>query len=174
MPVELADYDSAWPRAFAEQRDRLTLILSPWLAEPVEHVGSTAVPGLSSKPIIDILAPIASLDVAQDAVSVLEENGWLNWPADPNKSWRLWFLRPCPDDRTHHLYLIRYDDPHARELRAFRDVLQANEQLRDEYQSLKFRLARVFRDDREGYTAAKASFVENALKQSGIRPQRRF
>jgi GrpB-like predicted nucleotidyltransferase (UPF0157 family) len=111
MPVDVVEYDPAWPQEFAEQRDSLTILLRGWLAEPVEHVGSTAVPGLASKPIVDILAPVTSLADGGGAVSNLDDDGWLHWPADPNRSWRLWFLRPQPDARTHHLYLIQYDHP---------------------------------------------------------------
>ena len=136
-------------------------------------VGSTAVPGLASKPIVDMLAPVTSLADARGAVSILEQDGWLHWPADPNRSWRLWFLRPQPDARTHHLYLIQYDDPHVRELRAFRDALRANDALRDRYEALKRSLAKAFRDDREAYTKAKADFIDNGLRQSGIEPHRR-
>ena len=71
MPVDVVEYDPAWPQEFAEQRDRLTILLRGWLAEPVEHVGSTAVPGLASKPIVDILAPVTSLTDARAAVSIL-------------------------------------------------------------------------------------------------------
>lgn len=80
MPVDIGDYDPAWRREFAGQRDRLTILLREWLAEPVEHVGSTAVPGLASKPIVDVLAPLVE---AGAAVSILEEDGWLQWPTDP-------------------------------------------------------------------------------------------
>jgi GrpB-like predicted nucleotidyltransferase (UPF0157 family) len=173
MPVNVVEYNPDWQREFAKQRDSLAIILRPWLAKSVEHVGSTAVPGLPSKPIVDVLAPVTSLVDAQEAVPILEVNGWLRWPADPNKSWRLWFLRPRPDARTHHLYLVQHDDPHVRELRAFRDVLRTDERLRNEYQLLKYDLAEVFHDDREAYTVAKAAFIENTLKQTGIKPLRR-
>jgi GrpB-like predicted nucleotidyltransferase (UPF0157 family) len=173
MPVNIVEYDPSWQQGFAEQRDRLSAILRGWLAEPVEHVGSTAVPGLASKPVVDILAPVASLAEARLAVSVLEHDGWLHWPTDPNRSWRLWFLRPQPDARTHHLYLIQYDDPHVRELREFREVLRAKDRIRDEYEALKRNLANVFRDDRAAYTEAKARFIESNLRQGGIEPRRR-
>jgi GrpB-like predicted nucleotidyltransferase (UPF0157 family) len=163
MPVEVVEYDPTWQHEFAEQRDRLKILLRGWLGEPVEHVGSTAVPGLASKPIVDILAPVTSLTDARGAVSILQQDGWLHWPADPNKSWRLWFLRPQPAARTHHLYLIQYDDPHVGELRIFRDALRADDALRDRYQALKRRLAKEFRDDREAYTNAKADFIDNTV-----------
>src|SRR5689334_10000058 len=173
MPVEVVDYDPAWQQSFADQRDRLTIRLTEWLAEPVEHVGSTAVPGLASKPIVDILAPVTSLIDAHAAVPLLEEDGSRHWTSDPNSSWRLWFLRPRPEARTHHLYLIQYDDPHTAELRAFRDVLGADDALRDGYEALKRSLGKEFRDDREAYTTAKARFVEDALRRRGIVPLRR-
>lgn len=167
MPVDIVEYDPAWQRSFAEQRDRMTILLRGWLAEPVEHVGSTAVPGLASKPVVDMLAPVTSLARARGAVAVLTEDGWLHWPTDPNSSWRMWFLRPRPDARTHHLYLIQYDDPHTRALRAFRDALRADDVLRDRYEALKRKQAKSFRDDREAYTNAKRHFIDDVLRQVG-------
>jgi GrpB-like predicted nucleotidyltransferase (UPF0157 family) len=170
MAVELADYDASWQRIFAEQCDRVSGMLARWLSAPIEHVGSTAVPGLASKPIVDMLAPVTSLAGAHRAVPILEEAGWLSWPSDPYRSWRLWFLRPRPDARTHHLYLIQYDDPHLRELLVFRDLLRSQAELRQRYELLKRRLAEAYRDEREAYTEAKGPFVENALREAGIEP----
>jgi GrpB-like predicted nucleotidyltransferase (UPF0157 family) len=107
-------------------------------------------------------------------VPILEEAGWLSWPSDPNRSWRLWFLRPRPDARTHHLYLIQHDDPHLRELRLFRDLLRSQPELRQRYELLKYRLAEAYRDDREAYTEAKGRFVEAALREAGTEPQPRL
>jgi GrpB-like predicted nucleotidyltransferase (UPF0157 family) len=173
MPVNVVEYDPRWQHSFSAQRDALTDLLHSWLAEPVEHVGSTAVPGLASKPIVDIVAPVASLVEAELAVPLLEDAGWLLWPADPNRSWRLWFLRPQPDARTHHLYLIQHNDPHLRELCAFRDLLRADDGLRTEYEALKRNLANEFRDDREAYTDAKAHFIETTLRDNGLEPRPR-
>jgi GrpB-like predicted nucleotidyltransferase (UPF0157 family) len=167
MPVDVIEYDPAWQLRFAEQRDRLIVLLGEWLAEPVEHVGSTAVPGLAAKPVVDILAPVTSHVDAHRAVPLLEEDGWLHWPADPNRSWRFWFLRPKPEVRTHHLYLIQYDDPHVQRLRAFRDVLRADDAVSRGYATLKRHLATAFRHDREAYTKAKARFIEDVLRPLG-------
>jgi GrpB-like predicted nucleotidyltransferase (UPF0157 family) len=172
--IEIADYDANWQRKFAEQRDRASMALARWLSAPIEHVGSTSVPGLASKPIVDMLAPVTSLPDAHRAVPILEEAGWLSWPSDPNRSWRLWFLRPRPDARTHHLYLIQHDDPHLRELLLFRDLLRSQPELRQRYELLKYRLAEAYRDDREAYTEAKGRFVEEALRNTGIEPQPRL
>ena len=118
----------------------LTPVLQSWLSGPVEHVGSTAVVGLASKPVVDMLAPVASFSEAHRAVPI-QDAGWSFWPSDPNGSWRLWFLRPRPDARTHHLYLIQHDDPHVRELLVFRDLLRSQAHLRERYEQLKHRLA---------------------------------
>jgi GrpB-like predicted nucleotidyltransferase (UPF0157 family) len=164
MAVQIVDHDAQWREKFALQRDLLSPALSRWLAGPIEHVGSTAVPGLASKPIIDILAPVTSLAEAQAAVPLLQAAGWLFWPTDPNRSWRLWFLRPRPEARTHHLYLIEHDDLHVRELLVFRDLLRAQPELRQRYELLKYELAQTHRDDREAYTAAKRQFIKTALR----------
>ena len=74
--VNLAEYDRAWPELFAEQPARATAILAPWLAAPIEHIGSTSVPGRPAKPVIDMLAPVRSLARAQDAVCDAGR-GWL-------------------------------------------------------------------------------------------------
>jgi GrpB-like predicted nucleotidyltransferase (UPF0157 family) len=166
--VRITEYDTAWPSRFAEQRDQLEISLQPWLHGPIQHVGSTAVPDLAAKPIIDISAPVRSLLEAHRSIPVLEDAGWMYWPSDPNSSWRLWFLRPRPKTRTHHLYLIQHDDPHLRELIAFRDQLRSDEPARKQYAELKRQLAQEYRTDRDAYTAAKTSFVAKLLQHTGI------
>jgi GrpB-like predicted nucleotidyltransferase (UPF0157 family) len=173
MAVQIVGYDPHWPDLFAEQRNCLQEILDPWLAGPIEHVGSTAVPRLAAKPIVDILAPVVSLVRARSAVEHLAVAGWLHWPEDPNRSWRLWFLRPRVDARTHHLYLIERGDPHIVELTRFRDLLRSDAQVRREYELLKRKLARTHRDDRDAYARAKAAFLRTVLRNNGIGPSPR-
>ena len=143
-------------------------LLRPWLTGPVEHIGSTAVPGLRAKPVIDMLAPVRSLPEARAAVPVLEGEGWLWWPEDPCGHYRLWLLRPTPEARTHHLQVVGGDHPHARALLAFRDALCADAALRREYASLKERLAGQHPDSRNAYTNAKGAFIQRTLQRAGI------
>jgi GrpB-like predicted nucleotidyltransferase (UPF0157 family) len=166
--VNLAEYDRAWPELFAGEQARATAILAPWLAAPIEHIGSTSVPGLPAKPVIDMLAPVRSLTRAQDAVATLAEDGWLFWPDDPGRPYRLWFLRPRPEARTHHLQLIEHDEPHACALIAFRDALRADPGLRADYARLKERLGHRHRENRNAYTNAKSEFVARVLHAAGI------
>ena len=164
----MVGYDPGWADRFAEQRPLVAELLGPWLAGPVEHVGSTAVPGLRAKPVIDMLAPVSSLASAQAAVPVLAAAGWLFWPDDPFRHYRLWFLRPVPEARTHHLYLIENGHPHAAALVAFRNALRADGRLRREYGDLKDQLARQHPGNRNAYTNAKGSFIAQALRRAGI------
>jgi GrpB-like predicted nucleotidyltransferase (UPF0157 family) len=127
--IELTDYDPSWHARFAEQQVRLDTILQPWLTGTIEHVGSTSVPGLRSKPIVDILAPVRSLAASRTAIPFLEQDEWLFWPDDPNQHYRLCFLRPSPGSRTHHLQIIQHDHPNFRALIAFRDALRVTPKL---------------------------------------------
>ncbi len=167
--VYLVEHDPSWRTRFVTQRDALERLLQPWLASPPEHVGSTAVPGLRAKPVIDIAAPVISFDAAQSAVAVLEADGWLFWPDDPNRSYRLWFLRPAPAMRTHHLYLMQHDHPELQRVLRFRDLLRGDEALRKQYQALKQQLAQQYPDDRDAYTDAKSEFIRTVLGETSAR-----
>jgi GrpB-like predicted nucleotidyltransferase (UPF0157 family) len=171
--VRVVDYDPAWPGRFAEQKVLVERLLRPWLAGPVEHVGSTAVPGLRAKPVIDLLALVSLLPAARAATPVLAGAGWLFWPEDPCRCYRLWFLRPRPEARTHHLQVVEQGHPHARALLAFRDMLRADAGLRREYAGLKDQLARQHPEGRNAYTNAKSAFIGGVLRQAGIEPPAR-
>jgi GrpB-like predicted nucleotidyltransferase (UPF0157 family) len=172
--IEHVDYDSRWVDRFVEQKLALTSLLAPWLSGQIEHIGSTSVPGLRAKPIVDLLAPVQSLITVQSAISVLEPDGWLFWSTDPNRLYRLWFLRPKPTARTHHLQIIELDHPDCRALIVFRDALRGDAKLRDAYASLKDELAAKFPEDREAYTNANSDFVQSVLRSwQGIGSSRR-
>ncbi|WP_261566681.1 GrpB family protein [Frankia gtarii] len=168
--VHIVTYDPAWLAQFAEQQDRLRTVLAPWLAGTIEHIGSTAVAGLPAKPVIDLLAPVRSFDEARSAIPALEADGWLFWPDDPCRRYRLWFLRPRPDARTHHLHVVEHGHPHATALLAFRDALRADPGLRQDYADLKKHLAGEHHDNRNAYTNAKSDFVDQVLRGNGIQP----
>lgn len=166
--VEVVSYDPAWPGLFAAQQRAVEELLGPWLAGPAEHIGSTAVPGLRAKPVVDMLAPVTSLANARAAIPALTRAGWWDWPDDPARRYRLWFLRPSPEARTHHLHVLQQDDPHARALLAFRDLLRSDAGLRRVYAELKGRLALEHPDNRNADTNAKGEFVARALADAGL------
>ncbi len=167
MAVELVDYDPAWAREFAREKRLLEEVLAPCLHGGIHHVGSTAIPGMFAKPIIDVLAGVASLHEARLAVPALAEVEYLYWSQDPNP-WRLWFLKPEPTRRTHHLHLIESQHPQFAAKLAFRDELRRDEELRHEYARLKRRLASAHPNDRDSYTASKGDFVLIVLREAGV------
>jgi GrpB-like predicted nucleotidyltransferase (UPF0157 family) len=160
--VEIVPYDSSWPRLFEEEQQRLRRALEPWLAGPIEHIGSTAVPGLGAKPVIDIMAPVEALEASRPAIVVLATVGYSYAPYKPELEH--WFCKPSPAHRTHHLHLVPLGSPQWIEPMAFRDYLRTHPETALEYQALKKRLADHYRFDREGYTEAKGPFVARVTR----------
>ena len=159
--VEIHPYDPAWPERFAAQRPSVDRILAPWLVASVEHVGSTSVPRLAAKPVVDMLAGVRSLDESRPCIDLLSADGWL-W-APYREDVEHWFCRPSPEERTHHLHVVEHGGRVWVDMLAFRDALRADAALRDRYAALKHELASRHADDRAAYTEAKSEFVRAAL-----------
>ncbi len=157
-PVEIVAYDGTWPAQFAEEREALRRVLAPWLAGPIEHIGSTAVPGLAAKPVIDIMAAVETLEGSKPAIGATAALGYCYFPY--RSDIKHWFCKPSPAFRTHHLHLIPIESPQWIGPIAFRNYLRAQAKVAAEYEALKRRLAETFRFDREAYTEAKAPFIE--------------
>ena len=157
-PVEIVPYDPSWPRRFEQEAVRLRDVLQSWLVGPIEHIGSTAVPGLAAKPVVDIMAGVESLDASRPAIAALERAGYCYAPyrADTEH----WFCKPSPQFRTHHLHLMSMSSDRWTAAIAFRDYLRTHPAIAAEYENLKRDLAKRHRLDREAYTAAKGPFVE--------------
>lgn len=160
--IELADYDAAWPVRFAEERALLRDVLAPWLAGEIEHIGSTAVPGLVAKPVIDLMAPVRSLQESRAAIIAAAAAGYVHFPYRAESMH--WFCKPSPALRTHHLHLVPMGSVPWRQRLALRDALRRDCALAAEYAALKRRLAADHRYDREAYTDAKSPFIERVLR----------
>lgn len=157
-PIEIIPYDPSWPVRFLEEADLLRQALASWLAGPVEHIGSTAVPGLAAKPVIDIMAAVTTLDASRPAIQAATELGYCFHPYRAESEH--WFCKPSPAFRTHHLHLVPVDAVQWRRAIAFRDYLRAHSNVAAEYEALKRRLAAEHRLDREAYTQAKHPFID--------------
>ena len=92
-PVEIVAADAGWADRFEEERALLARVLGPWLAGPIEHIGSTAVPGLAAKPVIDVMAPVESLDGSRPAIAAAETIGYCYAPYRVEVEH--WFCKPC-------------------------------------------------------------------------------
>jgi GrpB-like predicted nucleotidyltransferase (UPF0157 family) len=160
-PVALIPYDPAWPDRFEAERDILQAALDRWIYGGIEHVGSTSVPGLAAKPIIDIMVGVRTLEDGRAAFPTLAALGYLYSPY--NGDIMHWFCKPSIEVRTHHLYLMEKDHREWRAHIAFRDYLQPHPETAEAYEKLKRELAERFRDDREAYTRAKGGFVAEVV-----------
>jgi GrpB-like predicted nucleotidyltransferase (UPF0157 family) len=160
-PIRIVPYDSAWPTRFGEERGRLEEAIGPWIADGIHHVGSTAVPGLAAKSIIDILVGVEDLESSRGCFDPLAGLGYLYAPYRTEEMH--WFCKPDPSHRTHHLHLVPVGSRRYEEELDFRDRLRANPMLAAEYADLKRDLAARFTHNREGYTDAKSEFIRRAL-----------
>jgi GrpB-like predicted nucleotidyltransferase (UPF0157 family) len=160
-PIMILPHSADWAALFATEAKILRAALEPWLVAEVEHIGSTAVIGLSAKPVIDIMAPVRSLDSSRHAIAAAESVGYCHYPYKPDEMH--WFCKPSPAVRTHHLHLIPWRSPLWNERLAFRDALRENTALAKQYETVKLELAARYPNDREAYTQAKVPFIASVL-----------
>ncbi len=162
--VRVVDYDPAWPALFAAEAARLTRLLADaGLSIALEHMGSTAVPGLPAKPVLDILGGYsAGADVAA-YVRALGAAGYVH-RGEQGIPGREFFRRGDP--RAYHLHLAALGGSFWSDHLAFRDRLRASDALRDAYAALKRELAARYPRDREAYTEGKGTFVKSVLASS--------
>ena len=161
-PVYIVAYNQNWPALFEAERAVLSKVLRPWLTGPIEHVGSTAVPGLPAKPVIDIMAGVHTLVTSREALLPLRELGYQYSPYRPDLMH--WFCKPSFAHRTHHLHLVPLGSPIWNDRLRFRDCLRSTPAVSNEYAALKYRLAELHRFDREAYTEGKGAFVARILR----------
>jgi GrpB-like predicted nucleotidyltransferase (UPF0157 family) len=159
--IRIVPYDPQWPERFEEERSLLEETIGRWVTGGIHHVGSTAVPGLEAKPVVDILVGVESLEAAQDCFGPLARIEYVYAPYLPDEMH--WFCKPSPARRTHHLHLVPTGSRRFRQELAFRDRLRGDQRLAAEYGVLKRQLAQRYRDDREAYTRAKEEFIRGAL-----------
>ncbi len=162
-PIELVAYTPAWTTAYEREAARIREAAGEHVVA-LEHVGSTAVPGLAAKPIVDLLGGVERLADADAAVDALEAIGYDYCPAfEESLPQRRYFRRTVNGHHTHHLHVVRRDsdfwDRHVR----FRDCLREDPDLARAYEQLKRRLARDHTDDIDGYTEGKTEFIERVL-----------
>ncbi len=163
-PVEIAEYDPAWPALFERERGLIVGILGD-LADAIEHVGSTAVLGLGAKPIIDIMVGLRTLAHHEPSVPPLQALGY-TYKGEMGIPGRLYFRKPTDGIRTHQIHMVELGSDFWQRHILFRDYLRRHPREARAYYELKVRLAAKFRTDREGYTEAKSEFIEAALARA--------
>jgi GrpB-like predicted nucleotidyltransferase (UPF0157 family) len=173
--VEIRPYDPNWVELFDQESKHLRSCLPKELIRRIEHFGSTAVPGLAAKPIVDMLVEVTDLKrTKQEVAPLLESQGydyfWRPTRGDDGLPFYAWFIKryPYTGERTHHIHMVESGEPFSVhwERLLFRDYLIANPRVAKEYEVLKRRLATEFPRDRVKYTQAKTTFIERVMRDA--------
>ncbi|MFH2092293.1 MAG: GrpB family protein [Pseudomonadota bacterium] len=162
--IEITDYDPSWPGLFEQEKEHLQACLPSDLTGRIEHFGSTAVPGLAAKPIIDMLVEVTDLTETRRRIApILEAQGydyfWRPLFGDDTPPFYAWFIkRDSAGNRTHHIHMVENDFEHWDRL-LFRDYLRDHPDMAKEYGRLKIKLSKAHPHDRVAYTQAKTDFI---------------
>jgi GrpB-like predicted nucleotidyltransferase (UPF0157 family) len=162
--VRLAEYDERWRLLFAAEAERL-LAFSDGLPLRIEHIGSTSIPGMCAKPVLDILAGRPSGTPLDPYLVCIQRAGYVH-RGERGVAGREFFRRGEP--RAYHVHLVEDDGALWREYLAFRDFLRRHADVAARYAALKRSLAARFPTDREAYTDGKAAFVGETIAMASI------
>jgi len=164
--VTIVPYDPGWPESFRREKEHLLSSLPDDLIRRIEHFGSTAVPGLAAKPIVDIMVEVTDLDATKTCiVPVLEAQGyeyfWRPTHGDNGPPFYAWFIKRDPRSgvRTHHIHMVEGSFTEHWERLLFRDCLIEHPSVARQYEVLKLRLASASPQDRVAYTRGKTDFI---------------
>jgi GrpB-like predicted nucleotidyltransferase (UPF0157 family) len=164
----IVPYDPAWPRAFATERDRIAAVFGT-VAQRIDHNGSTSVPGLAAKPIIDTQISVASLRPLSAHVERLARLGYTHVP-HPDDTFCPFFHRPAVWPYTHHVHVVESGGDEERRTLAFRDYLRTHDDVARDYEALKRRIAphHAATDfaSRQAYADAKAPFIAAVVERA--------
>lgn len=166
--VTLVGYNDDWPVRFVREQIAIVDVVGKEFIG-IEHIGSTAIPGLDAKPIIDIMCAVNALAEAHKHVKSLESIGYEYRPELgnllPN---RLFFEKGPPDERHFHLHIVEGASEFWERHLLFRDYLRAHQAAVTAYQDLKRSLAEEHSDDRHAYSIAKGEFVEEIIRKARL------
>ena len=160
--VVLAEHHQEWAEFFASEKEMLRKIIGEEVIA-IEHVGSTAVPGLPAKPIIDIAVAVSSIEAIPALSQKMSTIGYLYRGDAGEDGGHLFIRESAPGVRISHLHFVAQTDPQWSQYLAFRDLLQNDLTARGKYADLKNRLVANHKDDRRSYTAAKSEFIKTLL-----------
>lgn len=164
-PVSIVDYDPSWPILYEEEKRRILEIAGHKVLR-IEHIGSTAVPSLGAKPIVDMMAGVRQRSDADECLPLLERIGYLDVTPEPDNSEWYYCLGKGPHSPGYHLHLVKFMSGHWRRHILFRDFLRTHPEVAQQYYELKERLAIRYGTDRVGYTDAKTSFINSVISRA--------
>jgi len=171
--VVICSYDARWPESFRREAEHLRSCLPTDLLRRIEHFGSTAVPGLAAKPVVDMLVEVTDLQATRDRIApVLEAQGydyfWRPTHGDDGPPFYAWFIKRDSGTgaRSHHIHMVEAHFAEHWDRLLFRDYLIEHPEVATEYEVLKLRLASAHPQDRIAYTRGKTEFIVRVTGQA--------
>ena len=165
--VDLVDYDPGWPALYEAEADAIQSALAGLTDFEMTHFGSTAIPGLAAKPIIDIMLVVPDQRAWPRLIEPIKGLGYVYWEDNPRRD-RMFFVKGMPPfgpRRTHHVHVRTPED--ARPALVFCDYLRAHPDEAARYAALKRELAARHSTDRDAYTEGKARYVDEIVRRTG-------
>jgi GrpB-like predicted nucleotidyltransferase (UPF0157 family) len=160
--LRLASYAPDWPLLFLAEKAQLCAVLENYILD-VQHIGSTSIPGMPAKPILDIGVAVPNFDEAVVCIPLIEQLGY-SYRGECGIPRRHYFVKGDP--RTHHLHMLEVTSEEWKNHLLFRDYLRSNSEAAQAYANLKQQLATRFAADREAYQTGKESFIQAVLQQA--------
>jgi len=161
--VKLVPYNKEWADIFEQERKLLNKILGD--DTKIEHVGSTSIPGIESKPIIDIVLGYSDGNQKEKIYDLLKSAGYEDM-GEKGRIEHRFFAKGSNDNRTHYIHVVKINSAGWNEYILFRDFLLKDERARNDYNKLKKELAEKYKDIREKYTEAKTKFINDILNKA--------
>ncbi len=162
--IEIVEYEPRWATTYRQEKEIISVALKQEFID-IQHIGSTSVPGLSAKPIIDILIAVNKLNTPEKYSRHLQKIGYQYIYYAENID-RLFFRKGTP--RTHHIHIVEYDSWTYWRHILFRDYLLAHPETAQHYEQLKRKMALKFKTDRDAYTNSKTAFIESIVASALI------
>lgn len=164
--IVVVPFDPIWSERFRQEARLISAVFGPDLLS-IHHIGSTAIPGMSAKPVIDVMPVVREIDRVDEFNSAMRQLGY-----EPMGEFgipgRRHFVKGADDNRTHHLHLYQPDHPEVTRHLDFRDYLTAHVEEARQYAGLKIELARHHRNDVDGYMKGKDAFIKGVLQRARV------
>jgi GrpB-like predicted nucleotidyltransferase (UPF0157 family) len=164
--VKLENYNEMWKKIFEEESKLISSTINEFLID-IQHTGSTAIPGMAAKPIIDIAVAIDSLSNIEKIIQFLQEVGY-HYRGEQGISGRHLFAKGDEENRTHYLHIMEKNHPEWKNHILFRDYLKSNPKVAKEYERIKRELAKKYESDRGKYTEGKSKFIQKIIENANL------
>jgi GrpB-like predicted nucleotidyltransferase (UPF0157 family) len=163
--VKIVPYNTAWPDLFEQEANLIRQVLGNNCID-VHHIGSTAVPGLSAKPIIDILPVVRDILKVDEVIQDMQKLGYVSLGEHGIPCRR--FFHKGTNPRTHHVHIFEVGNPQIAKHIKFRDWMRQHDRDRESYEKLKINLAEKFSHDRLSYSLGKNAFIAEIDTKAGL------